>query len=281
MNSTFLNAAQQGINSWRAYLKGILILLFASPTIFIASFIFVYTGLYIFLPGFREIKSADILYGPFLGCQIWPVLFSVFFYSLTIFVLKIVVERIHRRRFITLVNAEEAPVDWARVMQGFGVGLGLHCLLLFLVYLVKPDRYTFSFNAAEWFFSAGFSLLLSGLMSVFIGLVIYGYLLQGLARLIKKPTYIYAFTGVLTGLLSIIFSASSRTFIDWLVVSVTAMLCLLLVLKEERLELLVGYMMSFYFYQFSILETANRKQLPFSTRKNSGPAGSRGVEGVE
>ncbi len=279
MNSTFLRAAQQGKNGWRSYLLGILILFLAPLTMLFISLIPIGIGLAIFLPSLKGTALKNLIYEPLLGFPIWFFLVIAMFSILCIAVLKLIVERIHHRNFMTLVNAEATPVNWGRVMQGFWVILGLRCLVLSLVYLFKPERYTLSFNASEWFFSTGLAFLLSGFISAFLSLVLYGYLLQGLGKLIRKPVYIIGFFGILSCLLQAASPSPENTSIDLIFSAIRSIFPVWLVLKDDRLELLCGYLTGQYFFSCSIMQAYNAKPPHFSTLFKS--AAERLPEGVE
>ncbi|MEO0869920.1 MAG: hypothetical protein AAFY17_16085, partial [Cyanobacteria bacterium J06642_11] len=143
-----------------------------------------------------------------------------------------------QRRFWTLLSPRPR-VNWQRIAQGVGVWIGLSVVLSAIAYLINPARYNFTFVASAWVpwaIAASFCLPILALTAVLLS---YGYLLQGLSLLIRRPVWLLTLWSLLLGLLSAIDGPQ-----QWLVSTLMMLFFSLVVYQDDGLELLLGLLIA-------------------------------------
>jgi hypothetical protein len=233
MEQTYLTVARQGRNRLKDYIVGVILIF--SVTIIAAIFaVFIMTlfaryptSVSIFQKGGVEL----LLYGnPFrylatVGIVGLGLILGIF----------LAVQRVHKRKFLTLISPDES-ILWYRASEGFIVRLGIWIISFPIWYFINPARYTFVFNPLEWLPFALFSLVIVPPISLGLTLV-YSYLLQSLGLLVQKRLFLIIVFALIFCLGAktiddLIFGILNATFISWIV------------LKDNRLDLLIGLMAS-------------------------------------
>ncbi|MEM1241253.1 MAG: hypothetical protein AAGI45_15550 [Cyanobacteria bacterium P01_H01_bin.26] len=227
---SFLTVARQGRSSWKRYLASF-------------SIIFIILYSFIFILGILDAAWAGIPFGLDSlertlyesGPQKMLLLLAVVSIGLLIG-LGIVVPLIHRRNFLTLINADTS-IRWQRIAHGFVGFFGLWAINVTVLAIIYPQRYVWTFNWSDWWpFSlwSAMALLIQGTALVFF----YGYSLQAFGGLIRQPVLMSAVWSVSLGLLSLI--GNQTLGFEWIVRIVDGWLLVWLVLKDDRLELAIG-----------------------------------------
>ena len=247
MNRDFLNVSLQGRNRFRDYLIGVL-LIFSSTFVFV---IFV-MAIMAFFASFYDISifkkgGTDLL---IYGNPFRTLVFSAGACAGLILGLFLAVERVHKRNFLTLINLE-ASISWYRIIEGFIVSLILWMISFPIWYLINPSRYTIIFNASEWLPFTLFALLMLPIMSLSVALF-YAYALQGLSLLNQKPLFlliIFAFFNCL----------DAKTIDEFILRGLSSIFTIWIVLKDNRLELVIGKIAANGLISMLFISTFNSK----------------------
>lgn len=100
--------------------------------------------------------------------------------------LVLVMRLLHRRRLMTLVTP--APrIAWRRVGEGAGVWAMLLLIALAIEHALYPERYQLTFDAGRFFAFALAALVLTPVQTATEELVFRGYVMQGLATVMRRP----------------------------------------------------------------------------------------------
>ncbi len=91
---------------------------------------------------------------------------------------------IHKKPFGALVNPT-LKINWRKIFFSFGLWMALMGLLELVFYLLRPDIYSFQFDASSFFVLLLIALLLFPLQTSFEELFFRGYLMQGLSLVSK------------------------------------------------------------------------------------------------
>jgi uncharacterized protein len=284
MSSSFLDAAKQGKNGWARYLGGTLLSLFVPGIIvYIIGFALLVIAS-IINPKAREIleklaesaprdaslrerhqHSQNRMDAAFqIHVHGFPIIYFFFWLAFSAFfliALVFVVERIHKRRFQTLLGRDRDRLSIKRIAQSFVFWLGLTAIGLGIRYAYFPSFYRISFNPSEWFLALPFSFLLTGAFALSGCFFINSYLLQAIGLVIPKPLYLVLFYGVFFGLLGML--PFEPTLIDsltsGLIAAVISAFMAWLVLKDDRVELLIGFLMARSLFSQVVVQTNNAK----------------------
>lgn len=236
MSSSFLSAAKQGRNSWKRYLIGIL-LIFGIATIIYVPWVIITTSITGFSLEDKALVSRDPL---------WLMLSRAGAGLSYLVGLFFVMKRVHKRRFKTLISPN-ASVDWFRVVKAFGLGISIYIIAFSCWYLVAPSRYSFVFNSQEWIPFAAIALFAIGVAVLGYCLLLYGYGLQGLGLLTHRPLLLVIICSLIFSLLplmsSLLFGHGLKVE-NWIYYLFEEAFLLSLVLKDNRLELAIGFAMS-------------------------------------
>lgn len=228
MTQPFLTLARQGRSGWHHYLLGTL-LTFGVPLVILTPAIMLIAQ---FL-GLSDPPPNVVLYGdPFRALLLTAIGSAGMLLGLFL-----AVTRIHQRRFLSLVGVK-AAVDWLRVLKAFVFWLSLCGVSFLITYLLIPSRFSFHSHSQEWLpfgLLAGVCVPLISLSRV---LFVYGYLLQAIGLLIRKPLVLALVFGVAVGALS------NQTYFGisfyWLVGIFAASFTSWIVLKDNGIELALG-----------------------------------------
>ncbi len=269
-DSTFLAAARSGRNGWRRYLLGTAVMTFGTvialvvPLFVLLFVLLVIAG--IVYPPLLNSPSSRNLGNAFFDSRFFGFQFGYFFLIglLTVIFLVAIVfvlESIHQRRWQTLLGPEDNALSVKRILQGFGVSFIFLLVKQLAFYLLMPDRYKVVFNATEWLVSLPFSFLLEVFGALIAGLL-YGYWLQGLGLLVPQPGRLIILCGLLFGTMAFLLG-TDKTPLTWVWVVLRLMFIAWVVLKDNRLELVIGSAMGNRFYFSSILKAGSaRMQSP-------------------
>ncbi|MCB0853567.1 MAG: CPBP family intramembrane metalloprotease [Bacteroidetes bacterium] len=198
-NLSFIQRAGEGKNQWYWYLITILFL-------FIANIIGSIPASVAFLMGAgsgSDIQSMDAINPEAMGLH--PALGLALLllpFALSIVGIWIGIRFLHRRPFSSLITAK-SKIDWARFFFSFLVWFGLMAGFEIIAWLVSPENYTFTFDAAKFFPTLIVVLLFIPLQTSMEELLFRGYLLQGFGLWLKRPWATILITSVAFGLMHI------------------------------------------------------------------------------
>jgi uncharacterized protein len=247
MNRDFLNVAFQGRTKFRDYLIGVILifsitLIFTFCVIAIMALVTSFYGVSIFKKNGTDL----LIYGnPFRTLLFTGAVCGGLFLGLFL-----AVERVHKRKFLTLINPA-ASISWERTIEGLIVSLFLWMISFPIWYLMNPSRYTIEFNASAWLPFALFVLLLLPIASLSVSLF-YAYALQGLGLLTQNPIVI-----------SIVFALfnclGERTIDGFILRGLNSIFMTWIILKDNRLELVIGRMAASWLISMLFISTFSSK----------------------
>lgn len=216
----YLAAADIGSNGWWRYALG---------GMFIAAF-WIVGGGYVYA-WVLEIPLGAVSDFVALNASILMLLVAV--------VIAVVV--LHRRSWRTLVTPYPA-IDWRRVMLGGGAW---GVLLLFGAVaesLMVPGRYAWTADWSQLLPFVVVALLLTPLQCLAEELMFRGYLVQGLARLSRRPAFL-AVTSSILFTLPHLFNPEVEAYGAWIMAAnyfAMALFLATIALRDGRLELAIG-----------------------------------------
>jgi uncharacterized protein len=231
VTSPYLAIAQQGKNSWKRYLSGLLVL---AGFLLLASIQISIVGMLIWgtkknidgSPYFMAmLKNA---YGSMIAGAIIGIAFLTG--------LGIVMKQIHYRNVLSLISSDNT-IQWTRVAQGLGLWLGLRFFGLLICSILMPTRYILTFNSHEWFLYTLLALICLPIFALIQHLAFYAYLLQGMGLLIRHPSYL----AIAWGLFISIIKWPTHPLIWLNLFANSVMICWIILKKENRQELAIGF----------------------------------------
>ncbi|MEM1290161.1 MAG: hypothetical protein AAGH67_01610 [Cyanobacteria bacterium P01_H01_bin.162] len=230
MTETYLTIARQGRNAWWRYLLSLILALglTINASIFVA-----FPFLLIAALQERPMPTDDI----WMSQPGW--FFGVTAAVTTLMTLGLIVAipALHQRPWRTVINPQ-GLIRWRRIVQGWGVWLGLMLLSIALFAVFDRDLYTVQVTSG-WLWRWIPTLLVMPLLALMPSLV-YGYLLQGLGLLISRPVRLTAVVAVLIGLFNVVSSPTPPTVWDWGFGLITVGFFVWIILQDRGLELLIG-----------------------------------------
>jgi len=174
----FLANVYKGKNSWWRY--GFVI---GSVVIFWAVFAyFMVAGAKDLLADFAlDDLATDMVSGalPFLFVIVW---------------LAALVKVLHRRSFVSLINADSG-IHYKRMAQGFGLWILLMTAGAGLDMWVSPENYRWAFDPDRWFWLLPLSMLLVPIKTSAEELLFRGYVMQGLRLMTRRPLLLLLING--------------------------------------------------------------------------------------
>jgi uncharacterized protein len=231
VTSPYLAIAQQGKNSWKRYLSGLLVLY---GFLVLAVIQILIIGMLVW--GTKKNLDGSPYFIWFLknayGVMIAGTIMGIAFLT----GLGVVMKRIHQRNFLTLISPD-STIQWKRVAQGLGLWLGLRLFGILVCSIAMPSRYVFTFKPYEWFLYALLVLICLPILTLVQHLLFYAYLLQGMAVWLRNSSYLAIIWGL--------FIALTKWSMDPLIwfnnFSGAAMICWIVLKKEHRQELAIGF----------------------------------------
>ncbi len=197
MTQNFLAAANQGKNNWWRYLIGIpLILSFYAILGSIVVLVFVLIELKIPLDGSLPAetivtKMTDLMKTPSIGGYL-----SVNLpFPITLIGLFITIVAIHQRKFSSLIRAN-SPIQWRRMLLGALVWNLIMWGYAGLGYLLNPSNFVWSYTSL-WWIMLPIALVLTPIQTSCEELFFRGYLMQGMALLMKNRIALIIANGIL------------------------------------------------------------------------------------
>lgn len=97
---------------------------------------------------------------------------------------------IHKKPFEAIVTSS-LKTNWKKIFFSFGLWMALTISLEFIFYLLRPDIYTFQFQADKFLILLLIALFVFPLQTSFEELMFRGYLMQGISLLSKYPLFKY------------------------------------------------------------------------------------------
>lgn len=236
-NCSFLTVARQGRSSWKLYLAGLL-LIFA---------IIIGISLLVILPlGIADATRAgvpfdqDSLDQTFSGNPQRYLLTSTIAFGSILIGLGVAMSRIHRRAFLTLISADTS-IRWRRIAHSFVGWFGLWAINIIILAIIYPQRYIWTFDWAEWWPIAPWSVTLYIIRATF-NILFYSYTLQAVSSFIHKPILVSVVWSVSGGLFYL--GSAEPSGLGLVVSIVHYWLIAWLILKDDRLELAIGIMLA-------------------------------------
>jgi uncharacterized protein len=252
---TFLTIARQGKNGWWRYLLGILIVFGVVFIIYLFTLYVVWISFY--LSGISLKINQDTI-NSFLYAHPTRYLFLTALTGVLILLgLFLVTKFVHKRPFMTLISPD-TTLDWFRIFKGLLVWLGITGINFLAWYLIVPSRYSLTFNLAEWLPFAAWGLILLPVITCARVLWFNAYLLQGLGLLIQRPLILTIVWGFLLG--SLLTDFKMPNF--WIVSVIRAMFATWLIIKDDRIELLIGVTMADALFGFVLGFSDSKIRLP-------------------
>lgn len=226
---TYLTVARQGLCRFRDYLAAIAIAFIVATAIYtfflvVGSFIWSFTSHTPFneAPKQLQLLIKESLYFNLAG--------NLLTSNALIIGLVLAVEGVHKRNFMTLINTKNS-FDWDRIFKSFGLSLGISSIRFLVAILIKPSRFVLNLDFQEWLPFALISLVVIPITS-FVSLLLFGYLIQGLGLLLRKPIFSVIFWGLLLG-------SSSGFTPYWFGNVLYVMFITWIIVKDNRLELAI------------------------------------------
>lgn len=249
MKSKYLEQVHLGKNSWKRYLLA-LGLLISSLFLMIIPIVFVgiYLGIY---SAIRQSEMPEIDNQWFYQ-QAWPLKAFVFIWVMAVFLgaIYLIVTKVHRRKISTLICSDE-HIDKRRLLYGFPAGMLIGGLTSFAFYLTFPQLYQFNQN---WNFLNGLSSMLATIPIAVLTATFYfflgGYILQALSLFIKSALVLVALSSLLIAIPNLVESETSLYFLSSFL---SIFLILLVLLKDDRIELLIGLLAGRAFWSLSFV----------------------------
>lgn len=176
--------------------------------------------------------------------------------------LALVMRVLHQRPLMSLVAPGNA-IAWNRIAQGAAVWFVLAFVSLAAEHFLHPDRYQVTFDAERFFVFAAVALVLTPIQTTTEELVFRGYVMQGLATVLRRPAAIaVASAAIFT--IPHLFNPEMRFGALLLAASyfTIGLLLALVTLRDGRLELAIGvhaannlFLVLVANYEGSVLET--------------------------
>lgn len=237
--TTYIDAARQGHHTWLRYLIGTILIAiawFVGGTIATLVVIIGYGVLIGDLGVAFEMASPtpppELIVPTFLTLM---VSFVPFFLGALL-----VVRFLHNRPVRTLVTGQ-SRINWWRVGTGAGVWLVLLLVTLGIDLVLRPDMYSFQFDAGQWVPYTLLALLFIPIQSGTEELVFRGYLMQATSVFSRNPIVLLLPSSLLFGALHLANPEVATNF--WLLAAYYAMFGLFtawISLKDGTIELALG-----------------------------------------
>jgi len=231
---SFIKAALQGDNSFWAYLGSIAIVL--TCTIGLGGIPFAVLAAYSDDPNAAfamDFATAGI--SPALGFALMLLIFTFGLLGLWLGV-----KLLHRRSFYSLVNNNNW-INWKKVWTGAGIWFALLVIVEIINYILYPEIYQWTFNAAQFFPILIVTLIFIPLQSSFEEFLFRGYLMQGIGTAFRYPIIALLITSIVFGAMHLGNPEISKygTWLIWSYVQIGLMLGIV-TLMDEGLELALG-----------------------------------------
>ncbi len=147
---------------------------------------------------------------------------------------------LHRRPLMSLVSPE-GEIGWRRIVQGAAVWGVISLAAAGIEHVLYPDRYYLSFNADRFFVFAVVVLVLTPIQTTTEELLFRGYVMQGLALLVRRPAVIAVLSGVIFTLPHLmnpeVQHGASLVAASYFAIG---LLLAMITLRDGRLELAIG-----------------------------------------
>lgn len=197
MNQNFLAVAHQGKHHWWRYFLGIALTLFFF-------LLLGHIAIIAFAISFCNISYNDIFHSEGTSDKFQELLDSPSIsgylannieYLFGIVGLFLTVVWLHQRNFASLVRSN-AKIQWRRVLMGALVWTAICFGESIIDYLISPQDYVWSFKPI-WWLMVPLALLITPIQTSFEELFFRGYLMQGMALLIRNRLALVLMNGIL------------------------------------------------------------------------------------
>ncbi|KST67560.1 hypothetical protein BC008_36190 [Mastigocoleus testarum BC008] len=247
MQSKYLELAGKGKNDWWRYLLGILLILV----------IWIYVGgiaAWIFLSFF----TTDIAQPTPLLTYVSSKITDAFLW-LGVF---LTVTRLHRRPFLSLISVN-GSISIRRFLSGLAVWFSMLSIVLLGNILFTSNKFLFNPDLGQWFVLIPLALILTPIQASSEELLMQGYILQGFARITRKPVFPIICTSLLF-LIGHLHRVEMKRGLIWggLFYIIVSVFNSIITLKDNRLELAAGLHTATNFYSVLIVQGTD---IPFST----------------
>lgn len=238
-SDSYINAARQGHHTWLRYLIGTILIAVAWFVVGSIATLVVVIGYGLLVGDFSvalELVSPnpppDLILPTFLAIM---VSFVPFFLGTAA-----VVRFLHNRPVRTLVTGK-ARINWRRVGTGAGVWLVLLMATLGIDLVLRPEMYSFQFDAGQWLPYTLLALLFIPIQSGTEELVFRGYLMQAMSVFTRNPILLLLPSSLLFAVLHLANPEVASNF--WLLASYYLLFALFtawISLKDGTIELALG-----------------------------------------
>ena len=196
---TFLDNAKTGKNNWWRY---VLTIGLTAGISFIMTFVIFMIAIVLYIKLLPAGVSANFLsnvsefaYNPFV-----LITMTGAFYGISGFIFYVCVRFLHKKRFLSIINAVSS-LRWKMLLKG----MGLWSLLLFIFSLPElifsPSSYHFTFDPQNYGLLLVLCLLVFPFQASLEEFIFRGYLMQGFSLLTKKPWIPLLVTSIIFGLM--------------------------------------------------------------------------------
>lgn len=218
----YLDLSRLGKNQWWRYLLGV-------STI---AFFWLVLGYVPYLLLLRSgLEPGPMLEFVAINCSIFMMLAG----------LAVSVTLLHGRALASLVSPD-LRIDWRRLARGAAAWFWIGVAMALLEHAIFPGRYYLSYDPERFYPFLAAVLLLTPLQAATEELVFRGYLMQGLARVMRRPLAIAVLSSVLFTLPHLL-NPEVRQYGAWIMAAnyfAIGMVLATVTLRDGRLELAIG-----------------------------------------
>lgn len=179
MGADFLDLANQGDTNWKKYLLAFFVIL----VVWALGSNAVLAGVYVHLANALDLTVGQPMDGtnPYLDFIALNLVFVTILIGLWL-----AIRRAHKRPFRTLITPY-ANMRWRRLLQGFGLQMGLGFVITAIDALLFPDTYSYTLDPERFYKFVILVLLLTPFQTTTEELLARSYLLQILGHFIRHP----------------------------------------------------------------------------------------------
>jgi len=191
---TYIDLADRGKNDWWRYFLGVLVILFMWMGVGSIPFIVLMNRVEsdqddgtFFNPDLMRFEGVD----PVIGFVVMMLAFIPFLFGVFL-----VVRYFHKRPFLTLVTPL-SKMDWKQYFRGLWIIFAILSFLSIVDSLFSPETYTLVFQWSEFLPFLLLALVLVPIQASTEELLFRGYVMQGIARLVKTRWVVVGLSSVL------------------------------------------------------------------------------------
>lgn len=195
MRHTFFKAGLEGKNDLFSYVITIIIVILG---VILANIPFAWVVLAAGTP--QSVQQGKINFEQLGISESWGLTLLLLTFAVGLLFLLWMIRAIHKKNIYSVFSPSR-KINWPKVLFSAGVWFGLAIVAELAAYLMKPELYSFSFDAAKFLPLLVVALLLLPLQTSFEEVMFRGYLMQGLGLATKNAWMPLLATSFLFGLL--------------------------------------------------------------------------------